>query len=90
LGAYFKLGAIEMELIEPVGSPSTWEEFLRIHGEGVHHIAIQTAEMGAAQQFLASRGMETLQEGGWDGGQYAYIDSAGPLGVVLELLHFDK
>ncbi len=89
-GAFFKLGPVEMELIEPVGGPSTWAEFLETHGEGLHHIAFKTEDMGAAQKFLASKGLETIQTGGWDGGQYAYVDGMDQLGTILELLHFDK
>ena len=89
-GAFFDLGPVQMELIEPVGAPSTWEEFLRTHGEGLHHIAIKTQAMGEARAFLASQGMETVQQGGWDGGQYAYVDCSNSLGLILELLHDDK
>jgi len=88
--AFFDLGPVQMELIEPIGAPSTWEEFLRMHGEGIHHIAFRTGDMGAARDFLASKGMETIQHGGWDGGQYAYVDCAKQLGTILELLHNDK
>jgi catechol 2,3-dioxygenase-like lactoylglutathione lyase family enzyme len=89
LGAYFKMGQIEMELIEPVGGPSTWEEFLRTHGEGIHHLAVRTEDMQASQDLLAAEGMWTIQQGAWDGGQYAYIDATNQLGMILELLHFD-
>jgi methylmalonyl-CoA/ethylmalonyl-CoA epimerase len=88
--AFFDLGPVQMELIEPVGTPSTWEEFLRTHGEGIHHIAFRTKDMNDAREFLASKGMETVQHGGWDGGQYAYLDCSKQLGTILELLHFDK
>ena len=88
--AFFDLGPVQMELIEPIGAPSTWEEFLRMHGEGIHHVAFKTMDMQAAQKFLASNGMETVQHGGWDGGQYAYVDCSETLGTILELLHFDK
>ncbi len=88
--AFFHLGSVEIELIEPVGAPSTWEEFLRIHGEGLHHLAVKTEKMSQAQEFLAAAGMETIQQGGWDGGQYAYVDATDQLGLILELLHFDK
>jgi methylmalonyl-CoA/ethylmalonyl-CoA epimerase len=88
--AFFDLGPVQMELIEPIGAPSIWEEFLRTHGEGLHHIAIKTMDMEATRQFLASRGMETIQHGGWDGGQYSYVDCSEQLGTILELLHFDK
>lgn len=87
--AFFDLGPVQMELIEPVGAPSTWEEFLRTKGEGIHHIAFKTTDMDAARKFLASKGMETVQSGAWDGGQYAYIESTKQLGTILELLHFD-
>ena len=88
--AFFDLGPVQMELIEPLGAPSTWEEFLRTRGEGIHHIAFKTQDMGAAREFLASKGLETVQQGGWDGGQYAYVDCSKQLGTILELLHFDK
>ena len=88
--AFFDLGPIQMELIEPVGAPSTWEEFLRTHGEGIHHIAFKTKDMEEAQKILALKGMETIQQGGWDGGQYAYVDCSKQLGTILELLHYDK
>jgi 4-hydroxyphenylpyruvate dioxygenase-like putative hemolysin len=88
--AFFDLGPVQMELIEPVGAPSTWEEFLRTHGEGLHHIAFLTQDMSAAREFLGSKGMETIQQGGWDGGQYAYMDGSKSLGLILELLHNDK
>ena len=89
-GAFFDLGPVQMELIEPVGAPSTWEEFLRTRGEGLHHIAFKTMQMEEARKFMASKGMETVQCGGWDGGQYAYVDCSKQLGTILELLHFDK
>jgi methylmalonyl-CoA/ethylmalonyl-CoA epimerase len=88
--AFFDLGPVQMELIEPIGAPSTWEEFLKTHGEGIHHIAFRTMHMAEAQDFLASKGMETVQHGGWDGGQYAYVDCSKRLGTILELLHFDE
>src|SRR5512138_3362590 len=74
-GAFFRLGPVEMELIEPVGRPSTWDDFLQSHGEGIHHIAFKTEDMEGTQSFLAAQGLETIQEGGWDGGQYAYVES---------------
>ena len=37
--AFFQMGSLSLELIEPVGEPSTWKEFLDEHGESVHHAA---------------------------------------------------
>ena len=47
--AFFHLGTVEMELIEPVGGPSTWNEFLQTHGEGIHHLAIKNPEMAGGK-----------------------------------------
>ena len=88
--AFFKLGPVEMELIEPIGGPSTWEEFLRTKGEGIHHIAVRTGDLGKATQFLQAKGMPMIQSGAWLGGRYAYVDCTPQLGTILELLHFDQ
>jgi hypothetical protein len=47
LAGIFMLG-LSIELIEPDGKPSTWQEFLDIRGEGIHHIAfLQEGTMGS-------------------------------------------
>lgn len=84
--AFFQLGAISLELIEPVGGPSTWQEFLDTHGEGVHHIAFQVQGMDDRVAALEGQGMLLVQRGDYTGGCYAYIDSVAQLGVILELL----
>jgi len=88
--AFLDMGPVQLELIEPVGAPSTWEEFLRTRGEGIHHIAVRVERFEEAKALLAARGMPVVQSGGWDGGRYAYIDSVPQLGTILELLHFDS
>ena len=39
LMAFFDLENIQLELIQPNGVKSTWQDFLDTHGEGIHHIA---------------------------------------------------
>ncbi|MFH1008543.1 MAG: VOC family protein [Candidatus Latescibacterota bacterium] len=84
--AFFQLGALSLELIEPVGGPSTWQEFLQTEGEGVHHIAFQIKDMDGQVAILGKKGMPLVQSGDYTGGCYAYIDSVPQLGVMLELL----
>jgi methylmalonyl-CoA/ethylmalonyl-CoA epimerase len=83
---FFQLGQVTVELIEPDGKPSTWQEHLDRHGEGVHHIAFQVSDMERRLADLQSAGMATIQRGDFTGGRYAYVDSAPLLGVELELL----
>ncbi len=85
--AFFQLGAqMSVELIEPVGGPSTWQEFLDAHGEGVHHIAFNIKDMDGKLAYLASKGVPTVQRGDYTGGRYGYADAQGPLKVIIELL----
>jgi len=87
--AFFQLGNISLELIEPVGGPSMWEEFLETEGEGVHHIAFRIEGMDEQVAMLERKGMPLLQRGDYTGGRYAYIDGTPQLGVILELLEND-
>jgi methylmalonyl-CoA/ethylmalonyl-CoA epimerase len=87
--AFFQLGSLSLELIQPVGGPSTWQEFLDAHGEGVHHIAFQIKGMDDQIALLERKGMPLVQRGDYTGGRYAYIDAVPQLAVVLELLEND-
>lgn len=84
--AFFQMGALSLELIEPVGEPSTWKEFLDEHGEGVHHIAFRIKGMDEVLESLDGKGISAIQRGDYTGGRYAYVDSASALGVIMELL----
>jgi methylmalonyl-CoA/ethylmalonyl-CoA epimerase len=88
--AFFDMGQISLELIEPIGGPSTWQEFLDEKGEGVHHIAFSVKDTDRAVAFLEGNGIGVVQQGDYTGGRYTYVDSAAVLGVILELLeNFD-
>ena len=84
--AFFQLGSVSLELIEPVGAPSTWREFLETHGEGVHHIAFRIQGMDEQLALLERKGMPAVQRGDYTGGCYAYVDATPQLHVILELL----
>jgi catechol 2,3-dioxygenase-like lactoylglutathione lyase family enzyme len=84
--AFFELGNIVIELIEPVAGPSTWQEFLGTKGEGVHHIAFEIKSMDKQIASLKAIGVPLIQRGDYAGGCYSYLDGAPKLGVILELL----
>mgnify|MGYP005842815487 FL=1 len=84
--AFFQLGQVALELIEPVGGPSTGQEALEQKGEGVHHIALVVPDTDAATRSLGAHGINIVQQGYYTGGRYTYLDSQADLGVVLELL----
>ncbi len=88
--AFFDFGQVQIELIEPIGEPSTWQEVLDSKGEGIHHIAFQIKDTGQVVQYLEGKGIELVQQGHYTGGMYSYLDGSESLGLVLELLeNFD-
>jgi catechol 2,3-dioxygenase-like lactoylglutathione lyase family enzyme len=84
--AFFSVGQVEIELIEPLGGASTWQEVLDRKGECVHHIAFWVEGMQKSVNFLKSRGIPMIQRGDMGEGQYAYFDAEQQLGLTLELL----
>jgi catechol 2,3-dioxygenase-like lactoylglutathione lyase family enzyme len=87
--AFFHLGPLDVELLEPVGEPSTWNDQLVQHGNSMHHIAFRIAGMKDKLADLAAKDIPLVQRGDYTGGRYAYVDSSAQLGLVLELLEND-
>jgi len=88
--AFIKLGPqVTLELIQPLGGDTSWQQFLDKNGEGVQHVAFQVADVEKSVAAFADAGMPVLHQGRYDdnSGSYTYIDSAKALGVTLELLH---
>jgi methylmalonyl-CoA/ethylmalonyl-CoA epimerase len=84
--AFFQVGQVQIELIEPMGGPSTWQEVLDRKGEGVHHIAFWVEGMQKSVDFLKAHDIPMIQRGDMGEGQFAYFDAESALGVTLELL----
>ncbi|REK75737.1 VOC family protein [Paenibacillus paeoniae] len=87
--AFFDMGSLQLELIEPDHHPSTWREHLDAHGEGVHHIALIIEGMKEKIKVMEGQGMKLVQKGEYTGGRYAYMDTFQQLKVMLELLEND-
>jgi hypothetical protein len=43
--AFFHMGQLDVELIEPIDGPSTWKDQLDQHGDSLHHIAFEIEGM---------------------------------------------
>jgi catechol 2,3-dioxygenase-like lactoylglutathione lyase family enzyme len=88
--AFFRFENITIELIEPVGEPSTWAEQLERHGDSIHHIAFSLGgveRMMAKLPALEGAGLTLVQRGDWQpNGRYLYLDGVDRLGAILEML----
>ena len=86
---FYHMGNLDMEIIEPIGGPSTWNDFLEENGEGIHHVAWYVKGIDEVRALLEGKGMEMIQQGNWDGGQYMYFDATEQVGFIIELLQLD-
>lgn len=84
--AFLRMDNLQIELIQPLGGNSTWQEFLDKNGEGIHHIAFEVKNIDNLEQEFKTIKMPTIQRGGWNGGAYSYINASADLGCILELL----
>ena len=87
--AFFHLGHVDLELIEPIDGPSTWRDQLNQYGDSLHHLAFMINGMKEKVAYLDSKGLPLIQRGEYPGGRYAYVDGMEPLGAILELLEND-
>jgi methylmalonyl-CoA/ethylmalonyl-CoA epimerase len=82
------MGEVEIELIHIVEGDSVHLEFLRQHGEGVHHLGFRVEDFEAKLRHARAMGFEVLQTG--PGGRfYAYLDTRRCGGLIFELIEGD-
>lgn len=79
------IGEVEIELIQPLDKRSIYHEFLRKHGEGLHHLGMGTADAAGVRSFLQERNLKALQSGRWSNETWSYFDAREDLGVIFEL-----
>ena len=85
-----KIGEIEYELLQPVeGVDSLWAAFLKEHGEGLHHVSHNVADVDAAVAALVEDGAKVVVYNGQPvqiPGWMAYMEIGGPASIIVELL----
>ena len=81
--AFFRFANISIELIEPVGEPSVWKDWLKKNGSSFHHIAFRDFDK---KVYIDQLGLPVTQTGVFKGGNYTYLDGKETLGVDVEIL----
>jgi len=87
--AFFEAGPnMQLELIEPNGEKSTWQDFLDEKGEGIHHIAFKVKDTAKVIENCEKEGYKCIQQGkyGDASGEYAYLDTIKDLKCIIETL----
>jgi hypothetical protein len=75
-----------IELHEPTGGNSTFQEFLDKHGQGVHHVGFQVgSKRDAIIGELEEKGFDMRTIGIYPGSSWTIVDSEDELGVNLNI-----
>jgi methylmalonyl-CoA/ethylmalonyl-CoA epimerase len=88
-----KLGQVEIELIEPLEGDNIYSDFLREHGDGLHHLGSYKPDTLKAfhedVETLETAGFPCLMSGLFPDGAFAYMDTTRVLNTILELYWHD-
>jgi methylmalonyl-CoA/ethylmalonyl-CoA epimerase len=85
-------GDIAYEWCIPVSTPIVYDDHIKKHGEGIHHLAYSVENMDKVLDDYKTKGYVVSMGGTWgnDGepgsGRYEYIDLEDAGGVTMELL----
>jgi methylmalonyl-CoA/ethylmalonyl-CoA epimerase len=79
------LGQVEIELIQILEGDSMHLQFLREHGEGLHHVGFFVKDFAAKLEQAQAMGLQVLQKDPF-GQAYAYLDTRQPGGIIFELI----
>ncbi|MFQ6012231.1 MAG: methylmalonyl-CoA epimerase [Thermoplasmata archaeon] len=86
--ALLPVGETRIELLEPVGEDTVIDRFLRKHGEGIHHVALEVEDLEEACRELARRGLRLVYDTprpGEAGSRVNFVHPASARGVLIEL-----
>ncbi|MBI5156871.1 MAG: methylmalonyl-CoA epimerase [Acidimicrobiia bacterium] len=87
--AMVPLGGSYLQVLMPLGSDTAVGRFLERRGEGLHHVAIQVADLDAALAHLVAAGAELVDRearAGGGGHRIAFVHPRALAGTLIELV----
>jgi methylmalonyl-CoA/ethylmalonyl-CoA epimerase len=79
------VGSVQWELVQPLDDKSLYAEFLATKGEGLHHVAVGTANYADALETMQAKGRRVLQGGIYNGVTFAYMSTDEDLRLITEI-----
>jgi len=80
-------GHMQIELIQPISEDLPYTDFLKEHGEGLHHVGhVRVPDVDAAVRDLETQGFPCVFAGVSAQSKFAYVDMSRSLGVIVELV----
>src|SRR5918994_2698002 len=85
--AFATVGRVMWELIEPLDEEGIYARFLAEKGEGIHQVAVATANFDETVA-RAEREHNVILSGEFSGAKFAFLATERDLGVILEVFSF--
>jgi methylmalonyl-CoA/ethylmalonyl-CoA epimerase len=85
--AFFDVGGVHLELLEPTSPDSPIAKFIAEKGEGMHHIAFRTDDIEAQLKQASAGGIRLIHEkpfAGAAGKLVAFLHPKSTRGVLME------
>lgn len=86
--AFFTVGEVHLELLEPTSPDSPVAKFLEKNGEGVHHVAFASTDIRGQLAQAASSGVKLIHETPFEGAAgklVAFLHPKSTHGVLTEI-----
>ncbi|MFA6199473.1 MAG: methylmalonyl-CoA epimerase [Bacteroidales bacterium] len=86
--AFFKVGEVKIELLEPTSPESTIASFIEKKGQGVHHIAFAVENTDEALADVEAAGVKLIDKqsrNGAEGLKIGFLHPKTTMGVLTEL-----
>ena len=85
--AFFEIGEVHLELLEPTSEDSSIARFLEKNGEGIHHIAFRTDDIEKQLNQASESGVKLIHEVPFEGAAnklVAFLHPKSTHGVLTE------
>jgi len=90
--AFFPLGEVKIELIQPTNPESVMAKFLEKKGEGIHHISYKVKDVDSSLVELEKKGIQLIDKKSRkvrENERVGFLNPKSTLGVLTELIQED-
>ena len=90
--AFFPLGEVKIELIQPTNPESVMAKFLEKKGEGIHHISYKVKDVDSSLVELEKKGIQLIDKKSRkvrENERVGFLNPKSTLGVLTELIQGD-
>ena len=90
--AFFPIGEVKIELIQPTNPESVMAKFLEKKGEGIHHVSLKVKDVDQSLGEMEKKGIQLIDKKSRrvrENERVAFLHPKSTNGVLLELIQED-